>query len=40
MYSQYKAIKNTRETQRWSGYYISVANGVNNSIEQYKPIEK
>ena len=40
LYAEYKTIKNSRLTQKWNGYYINVAEGVNNTINEYKPIEK
>ena len=40
LYAEYKLIKNSRDTQNWSGYFVNVANGVGNTIQQYTSIEK
>lgn len=40
LYMKYKMIKGARENTKWNGYYINVAEGLNNTIEQYKPINK
>ena len=40
LYMKYKLIKSSRENTKWNGYYINVAGGLNNTIEQYKPVNK
>lgn len=40
MYADYKLIKSSRETERWNGFYINVAGGVNDTISQYKSVQR
>ena len=40
LYGEYKIIKASRDNVKWSNYYVNLANGVGNTINQYVPVTK
>ena len=40
LYSEYKQIKASRDNVKWTKYYMNVAEGVGNTINEFASISK
>lgn len=40
LYSEYKQIKASQDNEKWTIYYVNVAEGVGNTINEFASISK